>query len=108
MLTPAQKGAMERQHAAMQQWREGEAQKARGTDAPWVTATLTRCRHGAALVELTSEPFNGMEIRPGALREMAQRLTAIADMAAKLPTGGKHFKPTTVVVGKETKQGEAV
>ena len=102
-MTPDQKAAQDRQAIAVQQWREAEAQKAHGTDAPWVTATLTRRRHGAALVELTSQPFNGMQIRPSALREMAQRLTAIADMAAKLPTGGKHFKPTTVVVGKEVK-----
>lgn len=100
MTTPEQQAAQDRLAAVVNRRVEREAQKARGTDAPWVTATLTRCRHGAALVVLTSEPFNGMEIRPSALREMAQRLTAIADMAAKLPMGGKHFKPTTVVVGK--------
>lgn len=61
-------------------------------------ATLTRCRHGQPLVLLNSEPFNGLEIRPGELRELAQRLHSIADMAAHLPTGGKHFKPTTVKV----------
>ncbi|WP_310613048.1 hypothetical protein [Limnohabitans sp.] len=100
MTTPEQQSAQDRLAAVVNRRAEREEQKNRGVDVPWVTATLTRCRHGAALVELTSEPFNGMEIRPSALREMAQRLTAIADMAVKLPTGGKHFKPTTVVVGK--------
>lgn len=59
-------------------------------------ATLTRCRHGQALVVLESEPFNGLEIRPGQLRALAQQLTAIADMAARLPTGGKHWQATQV------------
>jgi len=62
-------------------------------------ATLTRCRHGQPLVVLDSEPFNGMEIRPHDLRRLAQQLTALADMAAKLPTGGKHFHPTKVQMG---------
>lgn len=64
-----------------------------------ITATITRCRHGQALVVLDSRPFNGLEIRPGDLRQMAQQLNAIADMAAKLPTGGKHYRPTRVEVG---------
>lgn len=64
-----------------------------------IAATLTRCRDGQALVVLESQPFNGLEIRPGELRQMAQRLTAIADMAAKLPTGGKHYQPTRIEVG---------
>lgn len=61
-----------------------------------IKATLTRCRHGQALVVLEGQPFNGLEIRPGALREMAQQLNALADMAARLPTGGKHWRPTQV------------
>lgn len=61
-------------------------------------AKLTRCHHGQALVVLESEPFNGLEIRPGELRELAQRLHSIADMAARLPLGGKHFTPTVVKV----------
>lgn len=64
-----------------------------------IQATLTRCRHGQALVQLESEPFNGMEIRPNELRIMAQQLVAIADMASRLPLGGKHWKPTRVEVG---------
>lgn len=63
-----------------------------------IQATLTRCRHGQALVVLNSQPFNGLEIRPGELRELAQRLAAIADMAARLPLGGKHWQPTVVQV----------
>lgn len=66
---------------------------------PPTTATLTRCRHGQPLVVLESAPFNGLEIRPGDLRALAQRLAALADMAAKLPTGGKHFRPTKVQLG---------
>lgn len=49
-------------------------------------------------MELTSHPFNGLELRPGELRQMAQQLSALADMAARLPTGGKHWKPTKVKV----------
>lgn len=58
--------------------------------------THTRCRDGQALVVLDSAPFNGLELRPGALRELAQHLLLAADMAARLPTGGKHWKPTQV------------
>lgn len=64
-----------------------------------IQATLTRCRHNNALVQLESSPFNGMEIRPAELRRMAQQLIAIADMADRLPLGGKHWKPTRVEVG---------
>jgi hypothetical protein len=64
-----------------------------------ITAKLTRCRNNQALVVLDSEPFNGMDIRPHELRTMAQQLIALADMANKLPLGGKHFKPTTVQLG---------
>ena len=64
-----------------------------------INATITRCRHGQPLVVLDSEPFNGMEIRPHDLRRLAQHLTALADMAARLPTGGKHFRPTKVNFG---------
>lgn len=64
-----------------------------------IAATLTRCRHNQPLVVLDSQPFNGLEITPQALRHMAQQLSALADMATKLPTGGKHWKPTRVEVG---------
>lgn len=63
------------------------------------TATLTRCGQGQPLVVLESSPFNGLEIRPGDLRALAQRLSALAEMATKLPTGGKHFRPTKVQLG---------
>ena len=63
-------------------------------------ATLTRCRHGQPLVVLDSEPFNGMEIRPHDLRRLAQHLAALADLAARLPTGRKHFHPTQVTLGE--------
>ena len=64
-----------------------------------IAATLTRCRHGQALVVLNDRPFNGLEVTPQALRRMAQQLTAIADMASKLPLGGKHWAPTKVDMG---------
>lgn len=64
-----------------------------------IVATLTRCRHGQALVQLESTPFNGLEIRPADLRLMAQHLIAIADMANRLPMGGKHWKPSRVEIG---------
>ena len=63
-----------------------------------IAATLTRCRHGEALVVLDSQPFNGAELRPSELRQLARQLIAIADMAVSLPTGGKHWKPTKVKV----------
>ena len=63
-------------------------------------ATLTRCRHSNALVVIDSSPFNGMEIRPADLRRLAQQLIAVADMADRLPMGGKHWKPTRVEIGE--------
>ncbi len=69
-----------------------------------IVATLTRCRHGQALVQLESTPFNGLEIRPADLRVMAQHLVAIADMANRLPLGGKHWKPSRVEIGGEAVQ----
>lgn len=64
-----------------------------------IAATLTRCRHSNSLVVLESSPFNGMEVRPADLRRMAQQLIAIADMADRLPLGGKHWSPTVVEIG---------
>lgn len=69
-----------------------------------IQALLTRCRHGNALVNLESQPFNGLEIRPADLRRMAQQLTSIADMADHLPLGGKHWKPTRVEIGDKGKR----
>lgn len=66
-----------------------------------ISATLTRCRHGQALIVLEDRPFNGLEIRPHELRQLASELTALAEMAARLPTGGKHFRPTRVVIGEK-------
>lgn len=63
-----------------------------------IAATLTRDRHAQALVTLNGGPFNGVDIYPADLRRMAQQLAALADMATKLPTGGKHWKPTRVAV----------
>lgn len=62
-------------------------------------ATLGRCRHGQALVTIESQPFNGLVIRPADLRELSQRLSALADMATRLPTGGKHWRPSKVCMG---------
>jgi len=64
-----------------------------------LTATLTRDRHGQPLVALDGGPFNGLEIAPAALRELAQHLDAVACMAARRPTGGKYFRPVCVPVG---------
>lgn len=75
-----------------------------GETARPITATLTRCRHGQPLVVLDSEPFNDMEIRPHDLRRLAQQLNALADMAVRLPTGGKHFRPTHVIFGESHDQ----
>ena len=70
-----------------------------------ISATLTRDRFGAPLVVLESEPFNRLEIYPRHLREMAHRLDALAAMAERLPTGGKHFAPTKVVLGGGVQSG---
>lgn len=67
-----------------------------------ITATLTRDRHAHPLVTLNGGPFNGVDFYPAELRRMAQKLIAIADMANRLPIGGKHWKPTTVTL--ETKE----
>ncbi|QDL55915.1 hypothetical protein [Rhodoferax aquaticus] len=75
-----------------------------------IAATLTKDRHGQPLVVLDGQPFNGLEIRPGELRQMAQQLNVLADMATKLPLGSKHFVPTKVVMKplvKETNRGAA-
>jgi hypothetical protein len=61
-----------------------------------IAATLTKDRHGQPLVTLDGQPFNGLEIYPADMRRMAQQLNALADMATKLPMGGKHWKPTIV------------
>ncbi len=63
-----------------------------------ITALLTRCRHKNALVTLESSPFNGMDIRPADLRQMAQQLELIADAAERAPLDGKHWNPTRIEV----------
>ena len=69
-----------------------------------INATVTRCRHGQPLIVLDDSPFNGLEIRPQELRTLAQNLNALAEMAARLPTGGKRFRPTRVVIGGDGNQ----
>lgn len=69
-----------------------------------IAATLTRDRHAQPLVVLDSQPFNGLEIRPGDLRQLAQQLNALADMAGKLPTNNKHFRVTKVVMEAQVAQ----
>lgn len=61
-------------------------------------ATLTRCRAKQRLIELHSAPFNGLEIRPADLRMLAQQLVDLADAAERLPTAGKYWRPTPVVM----------
>lgn len=62
-------------------------------------ATLTKDRHGQPLVALDGGPFCGLEIKPAALRELATHLDALACLATRIPTGGKHFRPVRVLVG---------
>ncbi|TAG43998.1 MAG: hypothetical protein EAZ30_17680 [Betaproteobacteria bacterium] len=61
-------------------------------------ATITRCANGQALVELDSQPFNGLALRPAELKALSQQLNALADMAGKLPTGGKRWRATKVIM----------
>lgn len=60
-----------------------------------INATLTRCRHEQPLVIL-DEPFNGLELRAAELRQLANHLTALADMAEKMNAAGRHFIPAKV------------
>jgi len=69
-----------------------------------IQATLTRCRNGQPLIVLDGGLFNDLEIRPQELRLLAQNLSALAEMAARLPTGGKRFHPTRVAIGGEMNQ----
>ena len=68
---------------------------------PPVIATVTRCREKQPLIVLEGGPFNGLEIRPVELRRLAQNLAALAEMAVRMPTGGKRFSPTKIVIGEE-------
>lgn len=64
---------------------------------PTISATLTRCRNHLPLVVLDG-PFNGMEVRPKDLHRMAAQLSALAQMAERLPASGKHFIATRVTI----------
>lgn len=64
-----------------------------------LTATITRCAQGQALVELDSQPFNGLALRPAELRALAHQLAALAATACELPTGGKHWRAHKVSMG---------
>jgi hypothetical protein len=64
-----------------------------------LSATLTQDRHGQPLVVLDGGPFNGLEIAPAALRELAGHLDALARLAVSRPTGGKRHRPLVVTVG---------
>lgn len=66
-----------------------------------INATVTRCREKQPLIVLEGGPFNGLEIRPVELRRLAQNLSALAEMAVRMPTGGKRFSPTKIVIGEE-------
>ncbi len=66
-----------------------------------INATVTRCREKQPLIVLEGGPFNGLEIRPVELRRLAQNLAALAEMAVRMPTGGKRFSPTKIVIGEE-------
>ena len=69
-----------------------------------INATVTRCREKQPLIVLEGGPFNGLEIRPVELRRLAQNLAALAEMAVRMPTGGKRFSPTKIVIGEEATQ----
>lgn len=75
-MTPTQQAAMAALEERKADYRAEQAQAAADAalrEAPRpIAATLTRCRHNHPLVELSSQPFNGLEIRPSQLRRMAQ------------------------------------
>lgn len=66
-----------------------------------ISATISRCHSGQALVILDSPPFNGLEIRPTDLLHLAERLKALAEVANRLPTSGKHYRPTKMQMSFE-------
>ena len=58
--------------------------------------TFTRCRDGKPLMGLDGQPFNGLEIRPDALRRLGETLMWLADLGEALPTEGRYWKATSV------------
>ena len=66
-----------------------------------IAATITRDRHGQPLLTLNGGPFHDTELSPHGLRLLAQQLMALAEMAQRLPIGGKHYRPTTVHIGTQ-------
>lgn len=64
-----------------------------------LSATLAQDRHGQPLVTLDGGPFNGLEIAPAALRELAGHLDALARLAVSRHAVGKHRRPLVVTVG---------
>lgn len=60
-----------------------------------ITALLTCCRNKRPLVVLESSPFNGMEIRPEDLRDLANELVVIANLA-EVDVQKKNWKPVRV------------
>lgn len=60
-----------------------------------VTALLTRCRNKRPLIVLESNPFNGLEIRPEDLHDLAKELITIANLAER-DCGQSNLKPVRV------------
>lgn len=56
-----------------------------------IIATHTRTREHKPLVELNGGPFNGVEMTPKELEQLASVLRLIAKEAAATPCTGKHW-----------------
>ena len=66
-----------------------------------IYAILTRCRNHKPLVllkQLNDQPFRGIAVDPEALRDMAQRLMHIADVADAMQTSARQFVPKHITV----------
>jgi hypothetical protein len=62
-----------------------------------VKAELTKCRENKALIVLNGK-FNGLEVRPAELYELAEKLIILAGMAERKPLDGKQWKPEEVTI----------
>lgn len=60
--------------------------------------TVKRCKNAHPLISIHSAPFEGLELRPNALIGLGQSLIAAAELANRLPTGGKHWRATRVFI----------
>ena len=64
-----------------------------------LVATLIRDRAKRPLIQLDSDPFNGLCLSPFDAERLANRLLALATEANLRPTDDKHYLPKKVLLG---------